>query len=117
LPPSVAYAAWILWIDPIPWTPETGAVGIFDIYLWYDGMSYSAWLKDLATNVETPLPFTVDGPELQIEFTADSIGNIPSFWWAAGAYDLSVNGGWIIDATDTDAHPNQVYWDIPWPPA
>jgi len=119
LPPGTSYAAWILWIDIRPWTPEAGAVEIFDIYLWYDGSSYSAWVKDTATGVETPLPFTVDGNELQIEFTAASINNLPSFWWSGGVYQLRDKGGcgWMIDIIDPDTYPSQVYWDIPWPPA
>jgi hypothetical protein len=117
LPSGFAYAAWILWIDSQAWTPATGPVDIFNIYLWYDGSGYSAWLKDVATGVETPLPFTVNGNELQIEFTAGSINNMASFWWSGGVYALKNNGGYMIDIIDPNTYPGQEYWDIQWPPA
>ena len=117
LPPGISAAAWILWIEPEPWTPTKPVASTFILYLLYDGSVYSAGLIDVVADVTTSVPFAVDGPMFELTFSADSIGNPTSFWWTGGLNVFWGAGGWaMVDAIDPGAAPGQVYWDIPWPP-
>jgi hypothetical protein len=117
LPPGISAAAWILWIEPEAWTPTNPVASAFIVYLFYDGLAYSADLLDVVPDVTTAVPFTVDGSIINLEFSAASIGNPSSFWWSGGLNVFWGLGGWaLVDITDPGAAPGQVYWDIPWPP-
>lgn len=123
LPYGINDVAWCLWIEQEPWTPDNPVQPLCWIMLWYGwypgyiDSSYVAQLRDSATGAWTPLPFTVTGAQFQIEFSANSIGNLASFWWSAGVLKASGMGaGFQTDTTDVGAVPGQVYWDIPWPP-
>ncbi len=125
LPTGFKEVRWLVWLDMGAWNPKYApTVGsYYTIQLIYDGSEYAAvlaqggsWGPILAT-----LPFSVDGSELQIQFSAASIGNLKSFWimpctavlWSLQPY----SGYWDFDSTDPGAAPGQVWWSVPWPPA
>ncbi|HEX9908492.1 MAG TPA: hypothetical protein VGB78_08545 [Thermoplasmata archaeon] len=119
LPNPAKLAQWELWIDPVPYIIDPSpAVGM--IALRYDGSSYSAFVCDWATKVETPIPFSIDGSKLQLQFTAAQLNNAVISWWVP-LVEIYVGplGTWasgFVDAVDLGAAPGQVGFDLPWPP-
>jgi len=114
---------WAMWINPSPWNFATNPVpALFKIALLYDGSMYSAELRDATTGAMlASLPFTVNGAKFQVEFSAASIGDLPSFWWEPTVriwQGLLGSAGYsFLDAIDWGSAPDQVYYDFPWPPA
>lgn len=119
LPPGIDLACWLIWIDPEPWNAVYNPVDtLFTVGLIYDGSGYSAAIMEgVNGNIIMELPFSVDATTFQLQFSASSIGSIPSFWWMPAAKvwwgDMHV---WdSIDRLDPGAGPGQVWWDLPWP--
>jgi len=120
LPNMVKLAQWDLWIDQAPYIVDPAPpVGM--IALRYDGSSYSAFVLDWATMVETPIPFSIDGAKLQLQFTAAQISNAVISWWVplVEIYvgPLGTTASAFVDAVDLGAVTGQVGFDLPWPPA
>jgi len=118
MPPGIKLIAWLLWLDRAPWTPLSNLPSYYEIYLMYDGTSYSTVLSNTATHSVTSVPFTIDGSTFQMQISTDSIGNLASFWWSAGTFALTNWNtlGWCTDLNDLGVAPGQVWFDIPWPP-
>lgn len=119
LPPSVGLVQYMLWLDRDSWDWYEGDLTLFMIVLQYDGSSYSAALLDSPSwEVMMPLPFTVSGARLEVEFSADSIDNIPTFWLFPSVLAYCGQGVsyWWMDIADPDAAPGQEFNSIPWPP-
>ena len=120
LPPGIRYVGWQLWLEDSPWSPTNPAKTYWQVFLEFNGLSYSAGIWDWNTYTSIPLPFTIDGAKFQIKFSPDQIGNLESFWWSAGTY-LAKNNiyawPWITDLTDLGVAPDQVWFDLPWPHA
>lgn len=119
LPNPAKLAQWDLWIDRAPYIVDPAPpVGM--IALRYDGSSYSAFVLDWATMVETPIPFSIDGSMLQLQFTAAQLSNEVISWWVplVEIYvgPLGTGASAFIDAVDLGAVPGQVGFDLPWPP-
>ena len=119
LPTGFNNVQWIMWIELEPWNPVYNNVdSLFKIGLLYDGSRYAAKLTDYATGeVLATLSYAIDGPKLQIQFSADSIGNLESFWWMPYTrvqWSVPPAGYWALDTTDPGAVPGQIWWDIPW---
>lgn len=119
LPNMVKLAEWDVWIDQAPYlTNPMPAVGV--IGLRYDGSSYSAFVLDIATSTQTPIPFSIDGSKFQLQFSAASLGNAVISWWVplvqiwVGPLGTMASG--FVDAVDLGAVPGQVGFDLPWPP-
>jgi hypothetical protein len=120
LPPGINLACWLMWIEPEPWNAIYNPVdSLYTIGLIYDGSVYSAALMEGVNGaIIMELPFAVDGNTFEVQFSAGSIGNMPSFWWMPVAKvwwgELHI---WdSIDRIDPGASPDQVWWDLPWPP-
>jgi len=120
LPYGVDFACWLIWIDPSPWNALYNPVDtLFTIGLNYDGSKYvAALMEGVNGNVIAPLPFTIDGSKFQLQFSAASIGKMPSFWWmpATKVWLGNMHTWDSIDRADPGASPGQVWWDLPWPP-
>jgi len=121
LPNGIKVVEWVMWIDSGPWAPGMDPVAtLYRISLYYDGSSYSALLLDVSTMVKTPVPFTVDGSELQVEFSADLVGNPAGLWWSPGVRvwwgPVGSTGEWIVDVVSYEYAPGQWGIEIPWPP-
>jgi hypothetical protein len=121
LPYGFHRASWLMWIDPCPWNPVCDPVQtLFVVLLTYDGSNYAAELREYRTGVtlET-LPFTVQGREFRMAFSATSIDCPESFWWFPCTQVWWGPSGssafWSLDGPDPGATPGQTYWDIPWP--
>lgn len=124
LPTGFKEVRWLVWLDMGAWNPKYApTVGSYNtVLLVYDGSEYAAGLTQGGqwSPIVTTLPFTVDGSELQVQFSAASIGNLESFWimpctvvlWSLQPY----SGYWDLDSTDPGAAPGQVWWSVPWPP-
>lgn len=119
LPCGINSAYWEMIIESAgPWDPYNPLPFAYYMILMYDGSRYSANLLDIGTGVMTPLPFTHAGPTFQILFSEDSIAGRSTFWWSFCVEAYFGVGGWSMpDNPDPGASPDQVYWDIPWPPA
>ena len=118
LPSGIKALRWNMWIESAgPWDPNNPVPMAYVIMLMYFDSSYSAALLDVGAWAFTPLPFSIDGSELQMKFSADLIGGLSSFWFSYGTVVYFGAGGyWNPDNPDPGACPGQVYWDIPWPP-
>jgi len=133
LPTGVHFAEWFVVVESSAWNiifnpnPSTG----FKVELTYDGSNYAAELRMGLGNtgeILALLPFTVDGSTLQIEFSADSIGNMENFWWepwveiwhpppesgASGVYSGNI-GYFYVDALDFGSNLGQKYFAMPSP--
>jgi hypothetical protein len=88
--------------------------------LRYDGSSYSAFVVNWATMVETPISFSIDGSKLELQSTAAQLSNAVISWWVplVEIYlgPLGTMASAFIDAVDLGAVPGQVGFDLPWPP-
>ena len=120
-PTGIHLAEWAVWIDPSPYNCVTNTVAsLFLIALRYDGASYAAFVVDYSTMTTTPIPFSVDGSKLQLQFSAASIGGLAFEWWSplvrAWWGQLGTSGYWFVDAVDLGSATGQEYMDIPWPP-
>ncbi len=123
LPMGYRMAQWLVWLDVEPWHIKYNpyAETYFSVVLTYDGTAYVAELRDgpRLGPVLATLPFSVDGANVEMKFTADSIGNLDSFWILPGTVvqwgTPGSAGYWVLDSSDADAAPGQVWWDIPWP--
>jgi len=118
LPGGIHVAEWAMWIDPSPYNYFTNPVApLFLISLRYDGSSYSAFVMDYATMTTTPIPFSVDGAKLQLQFSAASIGNLALEWWSPLVREwtglVGSAGYWFVDGILTESG----LIDLPWPPA
>jgi hypothetical protein len=118
LPHGIKLIAWLLWLDRAPWTPSSNPGSYYEIYLMYDGTSYSTVLSNTATHAVTSVPSTIEGSTFQMQISTDSIGNLASFWWSAATFALTNWNtlGWCTDLNDPGVAPGQVWFDIPWPP-
>lgn len=121
LPNGIHLAEWAVWFDPSPYNVHTNPVApLFLIALRYDGSAYGAFVLDYSTMTAVSTPFSVDGTELQIVFTAASIGNLEIPWWSPLVRvwwgPLGSSGYWFVDGVDMGAVPGQDGIDLPWPP-
>jgi hypothetical protein len=122
LPDSVKRAEWALWIDPSPWNMVTNpVVSLFKVALIYDGLEYSAELRDASTGTYlASLPFTLDGSTFLVEFSAASIGGLEIHWWCPlTRVCQGLLGSWgaaYLDGIDWGTAAGQEYYDLPWPP-
>jgi len=120
LPPGISYVGWQVWLEDSPWSPTNPAKTYWQVFLEFNGSSYSAGIWDWNTYTSIPVPFVIHGSKFQIQFTADQIGNLESFWWSAGTYlakHYVYAWPWFTDLTDFNVGPGQVWGDLPWPPA
>lgn len=119
LPNQVRLAQWELRIDPVPYiidpAPPVGMMA-----LRYDGSSYSAFVVNWAPMIDTPIPFSIDGSKLELQFTAAQLSSAVISWWVplVEIYlgPLGTMASAFIDAVDLGAVPGQVGFDLPWPP-
>ena len=112
---------WAMWIDPSPYNYITNPVApLFLIALRYDGSSYSAFILDYSTMLTESVAFSVDGSELQLQFSTDTIGNAAFEWWSPLVRvwwgPLGTPAYWFVDAVDLPPVDGYVYIDLPWPP-
>ena len=122
LPDGFKMVEWAMWIDPSPYNYLVNPVPpLYLIALRYDGSSYSAFILDYGTMVNTPVAFAVDGSKLQIQFTAASIGNLAFEWWSPLVREwtgpVGTSGYWFVDAVNLPLVDGYAYLDLPWPPA
>jgi len=120
LPGGIQLAEWALWIDPSPFNVVTNPVApLFLIALRYDGSTYSAFILDFGTMVMKSVPFSVGGAQVQLRFSAASVGNLAFEWWVPFVRiwqgPLGSAGFAFVDGIDWGSAPGQVYYDIPWP--
>ncbi len=117
---QVKLAQWEVWIDQVPYIIDPTAPPVGMTALRYDGSSYSAFVLDWATMAETPVPFSIDGSKLQLQFTAAQLSNAVISWWVplVEIYvgPLGTMASAFIDAVNLGAAPGQVGFDLPWPP-
>lgn len=118
LPQGVRVLQYVLWLDKEWWDWGPDTESYFMIVLQYDGFAYSAALLEWPSQtVIMPLPFEIDGPRFEVEFSADSIDNIESFWLVAAVlafFGENMTKLWP-DLFDCDAGaPGQVITSIPW---
>ena len=121
LPNGVKLVEWAMWIDPSPYHVILNPVApLFLIALRYDGSSFSAFILDRGTMVATPVEFSIDGTNLQLHFSAASVGGLAFEWWSPLVRVwwgiLGSAGSWFVDGVDFGTVPGQVYYDLPWPP-
>jgi len=116
LPGGVKYVRWVLWIDPKPTANNTAPLSLYSASLKYDGISYSAGVRDYATGVMTPTIFAVDGAQLSVSVPGCLIGNLGSFYWSEGVV-VDWGAGWApcVDLLDPGSVSGQLWWDAPWP--
>jgi hypothetical protein len=119
LPEGITLVEWNLWISLDAWEPPAPVRDLFLIALKYDGSDYSTILLDCPTNTVIATPsFTIDGPTFEIEFSADTIGDLPSTVWLIPIVKVWWPGTFVnTDRADPGAMPGQVMWSIPWPEA
>jgi hypothetical protein len=124
LPPGIVYCGWNLWIMESPWSPGSNAKTLYQVWLEFDGSSYSVVLFDPAAGSITTLPSSclemIDARTFQIRILPELIGNVECFWWSVGTFITMYAHylpPWWVDSTDPGADPSQVGTDFPWPPA
>lgn len=123
LPGGIKRVEWIMFIDLQPWNPvgDTIVDCPFMVNLTFDGDGYSACLVDyilIVGPVLALLDHGVSESTLWVQWSADQIGNLDSFyfeaatriWW--GGPDTY--GMRLTDMTDLDAVEGQEWYDIPW---
>jgi hypothetical protein len=119
LAPGVTLVEYVLCLDKEAWDWVTPVEGYFKLVFRYDGVHYSAALLDWPSmTVKMYPPFTVDGPRFEMEFSADSIDNIETFWLftSVDVYLGELRNGlpWMVDAFDLDSVEGQIVTSIPW---
>jgi hypothetical protein len=117
LAPGVTMVEYPLWLSKDAWDWVTPVEEYFKILLRYDGVHYSAVLLDQPSlEVKMYLPFTVDGPRFEMQFTSDSIDNIETFWMFISV-DIYFGQSlpWMVDGFDLDSVEGQIVTSIPWP--
>jgi hypothetical protein len=122
LPNGFKVVEWALWIDPSPYNYLINPVApLFLIALRYDGASYSAFVMDCSTMLSAPAAFSVAGSTMQLQFTADSIGNLAIEWWSPLIREwtgpVGTSGYWFVDGVNLPLVDGYSYIDLPWPPA
>lgn len=118
LPAGVTLAEYGLWLDGEAWDWVTPVEDYCALVLRYDGVSYSAAMLDWYSETVTMyLPFTIDGPRFEMKFSADSIGNIETFWlFTCVDVYFGQSLPWMVDAFDLDSVEGQMVTSIPWSP-
>ncbi len=119
LAPGVTLVEYALWLDKEAWDWVTFVESYFMLVFRYDGVSYSAALLDWPSEtVKMYLPFTIDGPRFEMEFSADSINNIETFWLFTSV-DVYFGQAlpWMVDGFNLDSVEGQIVTSIPWDPA
>ena len=89
----------------------------------YDGLRYHAGLYEYVVegmgDLLEELPYAINGSRFEVEFTADSIGDIPTFWLVSSVVAYFGDCPWktFVDNIDYGAGaPGQEWTSIPWPP-
>jgi len=124
LPQGVSLLQYTLWLDPEAWDWSPYAFpSYFVIRFQYDGLSYHAGLYEYVVeemgDLLAELPYAVNGPRFEVEFTTDSIGNLPTFWLFSSVVAYFGDCPWktFVDSIDYGAGaPGQEWTSIPWPP-
>ncbi|HUV62238.1 MAG TPA: hypothetical protein VMW71_08785 [Thermoplasmata archaeon] len=116
LPAGVTLAEYGLWLDKEAWDWVTPVEGYFMLVFRYDGVSYSAALLDWPSEtVKMYLPFTIDGPRFEMEFSADSIDNLETFWlFTCVVVYFGQSLPLWPDSFDLDSVEGQIVTSIPW---
>ncbi len=121
LPGGCKLVEWAMWIDPSPYNVHTNPVTpLYLMALRYDGSSYDAFLVDYSTMEKTAIPYSIDGPLLQLQWSAGAIGNLEFKWWSPLVREwtgpIGSAGSWFVDGIDPGTVPGQDGIDLPWPP-
>jgi hypothetical protein len=124
LPQGVTLLQYTLWLDPEAWDWSPYSVpSYFVIRFQYDGLSYHAglytYVQEDPGDLLAELSYKISGSSFEVRFTADSIGDLPTFWLWPCVVAYFGNCSWktYIDCVDYNAGaPGQLWTSIPWPP-